>query len=209
MRDNQRIFLFLFAFFIAVALGSIIVLDDSGSAFNKSASSKGAETAVLSQSVVGDAGADASSQASSAEIIVAAAEASSVEVIDVPAEEVSIIEEVVEEAATEATSEPEEVVEEPSIKYYTFTVNTKTTILRLREEPSENATITNKLAKSTKGYVLKPGNVWCKVITENGNTGYCATSYLVLEEVSESDFPEDVRSQVEAPDEELSDAFSN
>lgn len=211
MKDNQRIFFLLFGFFVVVALGSLIVLDGRGSAFERGRDSMGSSTAVLSKTtVIGD-----DSNAVPRENADQADDLASVLIsIEVP-------DEVVEEAITEATFEPEEetaadeasleISKEPApeasseyeVRYFTFKVNTKTTILRLREEPSEDAEIKAKLGMQSIGYVLKPGNEWCKVYTASGKYGYCATEYLLLEEATIDEYPAKVRDQVEAPDEEL------
>ena len=52
MRENQRIFVFLMTFFTVIALGSLLFLSQTGSAFNRTNKSLGAETAVLKQSII-------------------------------------------------------------------------------------------------------------------------------------------------------------
>ncbi len=196
MRNNQRIFIFLFTFFVVVAVGSIIFLTGRGSAFNKTRESLGATTAALSKSIIGDL--------SSLTTKKATPEPTAQEPAPEPAAE--------EPAAEEPVAE-EPVAEEPAdeensdLRYFTFRINTQITILRLRKEPSEDAEILNKLERNAVGYVLKPGNEWCKVATQSGNIGYCSTQYLALTEISKDRFPAEFVNMVEAPDEELSAAF--
>ncbi len=199
MKDNQRIFIFLFAFFAVVALGSLVFLGTTGSVFDRTRESAGATTAVMSQTIVPD---EASSEESVEEVV-------EEPVVEEPKEEPVVEEPVVEEPVVEEPVEEPVVEEESPLKYYTFKTNTKSTILRLREQPSQDSAILKKLKMQTPGYVLKPGNVWCKVVTETGETGYCATQYLVLTEVTKEEFPQEYVDMVEAPDEELGEAFGN
>ena len=117
----------------------------------------------------------------------------------------------VEEAPVAESSVEETPVEETpaaEIKYYTFSVSTKSTALNLRTEPSLYAGIIGKLPQKTTGYVLRPGSEWSYIRTEDGAIGYSYNDYLVITKVSEEDFPEDIRGSVEAPTEDLpSDIF--
>ena len=188
MKRNSRIFIALFAFFIIVAIGALLMLNGSGSVFSRDAKTIGAETAAMSQTVVGDE----------------------------PVEEVVLEDEVkepeetpeVEEVKEEETKEPEaEAVEaaepEREKRYITFKTTNSYTVLRLREGPSEDAKILHKMPYKTPGYILKPGNVWCKVALETGAIGYFATEYLGMTEVTLEDYPVQYRDMVEAPDEDL------
>ncbi len=54
MRRNLRIFTFLFVFFIVVAVGSLMLLNGDTSVFNRNRDTIGAQTAVLTQTVIGE-----------------------------------------------------------------------------------------------------------------------------------------------------------
>lgn len=193
MRNNQRIFIVLFTFFTVVALGSILILSTKGSVFNRNRNSFGAQPAVLDNTTI-IAGDSATAESSE----VAAAEPAPVET---PAAEASVEEAPVEEEPVEETPAAE-------IKYYTFSVSTKSTALNLRTAPSLNAGIIAKLQQKTTGYILRPGSEWSYIRTEDGAIGYSSNDYLVITKVSEEDFPEDIRGSVEAPTEDLpSDKF--
>ncbi len=205
MRNNQRIFYFLFTFFIVVALGSLIFLGGRGSAFNKNSNSLGAATAVLSQNIIGGGKSTQAPQPEKEETQTVAEEPVAEE--PVVEEEPAAEEPVVEEPATEEPVAEEPATEEPEIRYFTFKVGTQTESLRVREEGSDDGRIITKLRKGTPGFVLKPGNEWSLIATPGDTTGYCYTGYLELTEVTKEDFPEQFRDLVEAPDEELSEKF--
>jgi uncharacterized protein YgiM (DUF1202 family) len=109
----------------------------------------------------------------------------------------------------ELVSELDETTEQPAaeIKYYTYKIATGGAPLRLRDEANLDANIIAKINTGSHGSILKPGNVWCKVYTASGKTGYLATEYLIINEVTKEDFPEEIQDQVEAPDETLGSAF--
>ena len=206
MRDNQRIFYFLMTFFTVVALGSLLFLSQTGSAFNRTNKSLGAETAVLTQTIINEPEEEVEAQPE--------------EVVEEPAPEPPVVEDTmasVAETSVEAEPEPEPEPgpepepepEEPQIRYFSYKVDTMVTILRLREEPSEFSEVIAKLAKGGTGYVLVPGNQWCKVVSANGNVGYCSTDFLVLTEMTAEEFPEKYREQVEAPTDSLSAPFES
>ncbi len=203
MRNNQRIFIFLFTFFIVVALGSLYFLGGKGSAFDKSRDSLGSATAVLSQMITGLKGSEKKEPKAEQAIVDTVVE----KIIAEPKTEEEPV------AEPETVKEPaEEQVEEPEtyeVRYFTFVTGTQRDTLRMRTEPSESGQIITKLKKKTFGYVLKPGNKWCKVVTKGGSSGYCATEYLILTEVTKEDFPPEHQESVEAPDEELSERFGN
>ncbi len=193
MKRNSRMFIVLFAFFIVVAFGALFMLSGKSSVFNRDSNSIGAQTAVMSKTVVGDEPTEDISLPN--EILDAATEATSEEVVEVA-------------AATEATSKEEEddkdAASDPKrIRYFKFRTSTTHTVLNFRKEPSEDSTVLYKLAKQTPGYILQPGNTWCKVALETGQIGYCATEYLDRTEVQKSDFPEEFADLVEAPEEAL------
>lgn len=211
MRRNQRIFIFLFTFFCVVAIGSILFLNGKSSVFYRNRDSWGAETATLTDTVIGSNEVSSVLENSNNED---AATKSSFEEVKEELEITSATEEVSEEsdAALEASIEvsTDEPQPDSNIKYYTFKVVTEKYNLRLREEPSSSAPIPEMMKKGETGYVLKTGDVWTKVYTELGNIGYCSSQYLELTEVEKSDYPTEIQDLVEAPDEakSLSDESS-
>lgn len=179
------------------------MLNPSESVFNKNAKTIGAQTAVMSKTVVGDEPTE--------ELVVP-------DTID----EIPVAEEVVEETASvnidesaldnsqdegagagsgEGGGDGAENV--PAERYFTFTTSTTRTVLNFRKEPSETAKILWKLKPGTFGYVLLVGDEWSRVALENGAIGYCATEYLEMTEVTRSDFPEEYAALVGVPDENL------
>jgi hypothetical protein len=205
MRRNLRIFTFLFIFFIVVAIGSLLVLNDHGSVFNRTRDSLGAETAVLTQTVVGEMEEPEIVEEPEEEEPVEEEVEPIVEEVEPLEEEVEPLEE--EEEPLEEEIEPleeeeepieEEVEPEPDVHYYTFKINTSVHSLRLRQSPDMSSRVLAYLPKNSKGYVVETDNSWTKVRSSDGKEGYCATEYLVMEEVSADEFPEDLREQVEA-----------
>lgn len=200
MKRNSIIFIVLFVFFIVVAAGALLMLDPGHSVLSKDARSLGAKTAVMSKTVVGDE--------PTGDVLVPDT------ISETATEEVSV-EEVVEEATTEATevadtgdasgagAEGTGAEAIPVERYFTFKTSTTRTVLNFRKEPSENAKVLWKLAPGTFGYILVPGNEWCKVALENGEIGYCATEYLDMTEVTRADFPEEFAAMVEISEEKL------
>ncbi len=199
MRRNSSIFIALFVFFIAVAMGALFLLSGRGSVFNRDTDSIGAQTAVMSENVVGE---EATEEVSAASVISVPEPAAAEATVEEAAAEESVKEEAAAEATVEEASQEETV---PEKKYYKFVTNTEQYVLRVRQEPSEDSTIVGNLKKGTPGYVLVPGNKWCKVIGADTVEGYCATEYLLLTEVTEEDYPEKYRSLVEAPSEEFTE----
>lgn len=187
MRRNQNTFILLFIFFIAVAVGSLFVLDGKNSVFDRGINTLGVKNALLNELVVGTQPQDMEESF----------EFSNPE----PKEETKI--------QQEQVSGPSDV-KEPSddgVRFFILTVNTKNTILRLREEPSTESAVIDRLEKGSSGYVLQPGNIWCKVSVPSGMTGYVATKYIKVTEVRREEFPEDLRARVTAPTEILSETF--
>ncbi len=217
MRNNLKYFTFLFIFFIVVALGSLFVLSGTNSVFDRSVNTFGAEEAVLNNMVIGtevtednvleEAIEDAASEIqidADSELI---QEETEPEAFVAEPEEVITEPEETETVTEPEVVEPETTTPEPAIRYYTYKVSTESNILRLRETPSTDAKILAKLSRQYTGYILQPGNTWCKVYTQSGKTGYVSTEYLVVTEVTQEDFPADIQSIVEAPTEELTSAF--
>ena len=202
MRNNQRIFIFLFTFFIVVALGSLIFLGGRGSAFDKTRESLGSGTAALSQTITGLFGGE--DEDNTAEVTAPVIEQAEKEepVIQEPAVEETPVEEPVEE-------EPAEAADSFEIRYFTFVTDTHGTNLHIRQDPSESAMIISRLKDGSHGFVLKPGNDWCRIVIMDGTEGYCATEYLKLTEVTKDEFYDKYVDKVEAPEEELSSRFGN
>ena len=195
MRRNQGIFVFLFIFFIVIAAGAIFILDDRGSVFNRNANSMGAQVAVLNETIAGTP-----EDAAEVNAAVASLEKKEEEAEEVPSEPAK--EEPEEEPAEEVEEVEEEPEEEaPELRYFTFTVSTEAHNLRLREEASGDSRIITKFRKGTTGYILKPGKDWCRVYTQTDDEGYFYTGYLILQEVTKEDFPEDLQDKVELPEE--------
>ena len=197
MKRNSVIFIVLFVFFVVVAAGALFMLNDSGSVFNRDAKSIGAQTAVMSQTVVGDEPVQEISVVEETEVVTDAGDTETDTTADAATDAAA-------EETSAAEAEPEsggEIVREK--RYFTFSTSTKHTVLRMREAPSEEATITHKLGRKTPGYVLQPGNVWSKVITNQGSVGFCATEYLDMTEVTVDDYPKEIAEMVEAPEEDL------
>ncbi|MCR5594711.1 MAG: SH3 domain-containing protein [Lachnospiraceae bacterium] len=193
MKRNTKIFIALCAFYVLVALLALLLLNGTDSVFNRDGSSPGAKPSVMSQTIIGEVQEPETEPEPVAEEV---SEPEETEPVETQTEE-AVEEEVTEPEATE----PEE--ETYPIRYFTFITDTKNTILRLREEPSETATILNKLSLQTPGYILKPGNEWCKVVMPTGTVGYCSTEYLLITEVTEDTYPAEFLADVEASEEEL------
>lgn len=200
MKHTSRLFIALFAFFIVVALGALFMLSGTGSVFNKSHATPGSETAVMSQTIVGD------------EAVIGACwndDFAEEEVVEASEEETSeTIQNSENDAAggdlaSDAQNLEQENENTREIRYFTFVTGTRYTILRLREEPSEDAEILAKLNKKTPGYIIQPGNEWSKVVMPTGTVGYCATKYLKITEVTRQEFPQEFVDMVEAPVEDL------
>ena len=199
MKHTSRLFIALFVFFIVVALGALYMLSGTGSVFNRDKNTPGSETAVMSQTILGDEavmgvswnddfaddGFDEASQEDSS--------GDSTEAADMDA------------AGGDSASDSEDLAAKNTreIRYFTFVTGTKYTILRLRAEPSEDGEILAKLNKKTPGYSIQPGNEWSKVVMPTGTVGYCATKYLKITEVTKQEYPAEFVDMVEAPVEDL------
>lgn len=191
-------------FFAVVALGSLLFLSQTGSAFNRTNKSLGAETAVLTQTIINEPEAEP-------EVPEVVEEEPVVEEPPVVEDTMAAVADasVEPEPEQEVEPEPEPEPEEPQIRYFSYKVGTAITILRLREEPTEFGEVKGRLAKGSTGYILVPGNQWCKVVTSKGNVGYCSTEYLIFTEMTEEEYPEKYRDQVEAPGDSLSAPFES
>lgn len=224
MRNNLKYFTFLFIFFIVVAFGSILILNDSGSVFDRSANTIGANQSALQDTITGtepkndevmeeaianEETNDTSDVEAALENLNATQEVSVEESEPVVEEAESVTEDEDQKQVEELVSELEETNEQAAVelKYYTYKIATEGSPLRLRDDANLDATIIAKINTGSHGNILKPGNVWCKVYTTSGKTGYLATEYLIIDEVTKEDFPEEIRDKVEAPDETLGSAF--
>ncbi|MBO4457649.1 MAG: SH3 domain-containing protein [Butyrivibrio sp.] len=181
MRKNQNTFILLFIFFIAVAGGAIFALDGAGSVFDRGINTLGAKNAVMNDVVVGT---DPQVQEDSPKHF-----------------------EPEHKDDDKAQQEQRSESSDDGVRFFILTVNTKNSILRLREEPNVESAVIERLEKGSLGYVLQPGNAWCKVYVQSGNTGYVATKYIKVKEIIREDFPVNIRDSVMAPTEILSDAF--
>lgn len=200
MKSNQTIFVFLIAFFLVIGLGSLLLFGSGGSLINRNSDSFGATTAALSETIIANSTTSVDFETPVEQAIIE-------DITDIAGVDEEKAEEIVENLEGEVTTEEKKEVETSApayeTRYFMYTITTERHALRLRQFPSENARILKKLNKNTSGYVIKPGNEWCKVITVGGLEGYLSTEYLTLEEMTEQDFPVDFVSKVQAPDEEL------
>lgn len=174
MRRNRNAFILLFIFFIAVAVGSLLGLNGKSSVFDRDINTLGAKNAVMNEAVIGTE--PTASEASSEELL---------------------------EIVAKPYSEPKTVDETESLddeaRFFTFKVNTKYTVLRLREEPSLEGNVIDRLLPGTTGYVLESGDEWCRVYVEQSDeTGYVATEYIEVSEITKEELPEDIREQVKS-----------
>lgn len=193
MRRNLRIFTFLFVFFIVVAVGSLMLLNGDTSVFNRNRDTIGAQTAVLTQTVIGEEPSDAAS-----------VEESIIEPEPEPIPEPEPEPEPIPEPEPEPEPVPEPEPEpEYEMRYFTYTVTTRETILRLRELPSTDAKILKKLERGSSGYILEPANDWSRIVTQDGMMGFSSSQYLTIDEISKEDFPVEYLDLVKAPTELL------
>lgn len=210
MKRNSRMFIVLFAFFIVVAIGALVMLNGSHSVFNRDAKSIGAQTAVMSKTVIGDEPTeDAILQDTIEEVTDIVEEV--VEDVEVTAEKATGNFDAVSDDTAEgagsgdgAADSAADSTDPKRIRYFKYTTCTTKTVLNFRKEPSEDSKIMYKLAPGTPGYVLQPGNEWSMVVVpQYHETGYCATEYLDLVEITKEDFPEEYAELVIAPEEAL------
>ncbi len=187
MKRNLRILIALALFYILVAVFAVILLGGKSSIFNRDRNSFGAKPAVMSQTVIGE-------EADNTQTDTAVEDAPVVTEPE-PAPEPE------PEPEEEEVAEPEPVVYEP--RYFSFRTTNTQPDLRFRTAPSEDASIITKLFPGTGGYILEPGNKWCKVVSNSGREGYLATEFLALTEWTEETFPEKYVDMVAAPTEEL------
>ncbi|MBO5552225.1 MAG: SH3 domain-containing protein [Lachnospiraceae bacterium] len=218
-KTTKRILLFVAGFYVMIAAFAVCVLSLSGSVFkaqgadnlleyieqknqraeelakefeneDKAAKLEGLE-ALLGDTVselaeesreMGEIKADASEEAAAEEPASEEAAAADDTAAEAPAEE---------PASVEPASGAEELLPEEK-HYYSFISNNETTDLRMREEANENSKIVYRLKPGTTGYVVYLGDEWSWVYAD-GYEGYCANEYLTLKEISEEDYPEELR----------------
>ena len=200
MRYNQRIFIFLFTFYIVVAIGSLFILNGSGSVFDRQRDSLGAKASVLNETTII---ANTSSENENTEEIVTDVADISQSNEEVENEELKLEDTPLPEETEPETTDESSQSSSVEIRYFSFVVQTESAPLRVRNEPSENGKIIKKIYSGSHGHILKPGNKWCKVITSTGIEGYCSKEYLVLTEIEKEEFPENYVDRVEASDESL------
>ncbi len=107
-------------------------------------------------------------------------------------EEVPTTEEIIEEAVSEEKSAP---VKENSVEYYSFIANNTKGRLNVRKAPDIRSKVVYSIMPGTKGYVLDIGDEWTRVSVDE-KTGYCSNEYLTMSEISEEEFPAELRDQV-------------
>ncbi|MCR4891525.1 MAG: hypothetical protein K5989_05030 [Lachnospiraceae bacterium] len=109
--------------------------------------------------------------------------------------EAAVSENTVAEAEPEPEPEITIIPEEKEKHYYSFKAVTKKTKLHMREKPNINSKSVAKLASGATGYVLELGDEW-SYVTTGKQTGYCSNEFLNFTEISEEEFPEELRSEV-------------
>ncbi|MCR5155858.1 MAG: SH3 domain-containing protein [Butyrivibrio sp.] len=225
MKNNQRVFIFLFVFFFVVAVGGMLGFAGKSSALDKTRNSIGAKTAVLDQTITATLTdeelamdeEETEAEPVEAEIVVQEQEPE-VEIIEIPQDQITV-DETGEDAAQadadeaketeQAKEDAEEETDGSGVRYFKFTVATSIHVLNVRRQPTIESKAEYQLNIGTGGYVLKPGNDWCYIESDQGYRGYCSTEYLDITEMTAEEFPEQLRDEVEMPDEELSGAFNS
>lgn len=99
--------------------------------------------------------------------------------------------------ATQETLEPENVSEDTAEEvtedkkhYYAFKTINEVQGLRIRTEPSLDASIISKMKPGSVGYVLVLGDEW-SYVTDGKHVGYSANEYLELIELDADNLPDD------------------
>ncbi|MCR4591180.1 MAG: SH3 domain-containing protein [Lachnospiraceae bacterium] len=111
-----------------------------------------------------------------------------------PEEEPESEEAATEEASTEEAS-TEEAPEDDGTEYYSFIANNTTGRLNVRRSPSVKDKIVYRMYPGDGGYVITIDDEWTYVSVSDIK-GYCANEYLALQEISESDYPEELKELV-------------
>ncbi len=198
MKKNSNYMIFILLFYVIVAFMAFAFLNGDYSVFNRKASV--ANQSPMSETVVGNTEENTAAQEDTMEEVIEE------EPVDEPAE--LLEDEPAEEDVTEEEDDPpvaEETIEEVVIEeedeteqkvYYSFKTNHTQRRLRLRDEPSLSGNVITMLNMNSTGYVLEYDEEWCKVVTGKDTVGYCATEYLDLTEIEESEFPKEFVDQV-------------
>jgi len=120
------------------------------------------------------------------------------ETTEVAVEEEPVQEEVVEEEPAveepvEEESVEEETVQEPEeeVEYYTYKV-VGASWLHLRAKPEMDNEPVATVPRGYTGYVVKMTGHWT-LICADGYIGYCSDTYLELEQIDESEFPDELK----------------
>ena len=174
-----------------------MMLDPTHSVLNKDSRSIGAQTAVMSKTVIGEEPVQELEVPDTIDEVAMVVEEQATEEVSVDAS----LEAADDAGSGEGEGQGEEAA--PTERYFTFLTSTTRTVLNCRKDPSEDSKVLWKLAPKTFGYILVPGNEWCKVVTDKGWEGYCATEYLDMTEVTKADFPEEYADLVEISEESL------
>ncbi len=203
MKKNSNYMIFILVFYVVVAFFAFAFLSGDYSVFNKKAAMTSEQP--MAETVVGDNSAvEISDEAEEEEETEEIVEEPEVEEI-IEEEELAEEEEDVEapeEDLEEEDAETSVIIEEDGedtdeeIVYYSYVTNHTKNVLRVRDTPSLEGEVLEKLRMNSKGYVLEYDSKWCKVITASNTVGYCATDFLNLTEIDETDFPEEYRDEV-------------
>ena len=94
------------------------------------------------------------------------------------------------EVVEETAPEPEEPVEE-DVQYFKYKVKDASWLHIRAMEGMDNDPI-GQLPRGYTGYVVKMTGHWT-LLCADGYVGYCSDTYLVLEEIDESEFPEELK----------------
>ena len=103
--------------------------------------------------------------------------------------EVAVVEEepvVEEESVEEPVEEPEE-----EVQYFKYKVK-DASWLHIRAMQGMDNDPVGKLPRGYTGYVVKMTGHWT-LLCADGYIGYCSDTYLELEEIDESEFPEELK----------------
>ena len=210
-KTTKRIILFVAGFYVLIAAMAVCILSLSGSVFkaqgadnlidymekNRALTEERAEQLNETDSdaklegleaLLGDTVADLEEE-SKEEVVIEKMSGKGAE--EQSTEEPVSEEPVSEEPAPEETQEDRDILPEEK-HFYSFTTNNVTTDLRMREEASDTSPIVYRLRPGTTGYVIYLGDEWSWVYAD-GYEGYCANEFLALKEISEEDYPEELK----------------
>ena len=165
--------------------------------FKKSADKQKTDREVHNERIIGDAGYEEEKKTVKASVSVSEEESVPEEDIEPVFEEEEPIEEEddysVKEEEPVVVEVKEEADEDPSVRYYMFTVKNVDPYLNIRETDSMKADVIGRLKNEKRGYVIEQGPVWTKIATENLKTiGYCYNEFLELEEIEKKDYPKEL-----------------